>query len=133
MVRRRDRSRPLAQNRLVELTSLPVTLRIATDAAVAAAVRARRHRAHGPEWFPAVVALSRTPTPVAVRVADRDVPPLVVGGTILLIDLTPGCVMEALAMARRTLPVSKPVIQKLDLGRGGGKAWPGSAFVRSFP
>lgn len=70
----------------------------------------------GAELFSAALALSQMPTVLSERVANWDVPPLVVIAIILVIYLLLGCVMESLAMVLLTLPVFIPMILELELG-----------------
>lgn len=68
----------------------------------------------GADLLNSSLALSQMPTELAVWVRDSGLPPLLVLGSILLIYILLGCVMDSLAMILLTIPIFYPMVMGLD-------------------
>ena len=68
----------------------------------------------GADLLNSSLALSQMPTELAAWVRDSGLPPLLVLGSILLIYILLGCVMDSLAMILLTIPIFYPMVMGLD-------------------
>jgi len=72
------------------------------------------------------LAITQMPAELALWVKSLPVAPLVVLGTILLIYIILGCVMDSLAMLLLTIPIFYPIVMGLDffgLGQADKSIW----------
>ncbi len=67
----------------------------------------------GATIFGHFLAVTRIPTEIGLWVSDLSLPPVVIIGTIILIYVLMGCLMDSLAMIMLTIPVFFPVIATL--------------------
>lgn len=68
----------------------------------------------GADLLNSSLALSQMPGELATWVRDSGMPPLLVLGSILVIYILLGCVMDSLAMILLTIPIFYPMIMGLD-------------------
>ncbi len=69
----------------------------------------------GADMLNSGLALTQMPAELATWVKDSGISPLLVMGSILLIYIFLGCVMDSLAMILLTIPIFYPVVMGLDL------------------
>ncbi|WP_119153768.1 TRAP transporter large permease [Caldimonas tepidiphila] len=69
----------------------------------------------GADMINSSLALTQMPTALADWVSNLEIPPLAIIGTILLLYVVLGCVMDELSMIMLTVPVLFPAIMGLDL------------------
>lgn len=68
----------------------------------------------GADLLNASLALSQMPSELALWVQGSGLPPLLVLGSVLLIYILLGCVMDSLAMILLTIPIFYPMVMGLD-------------------
>ncbi len=66
--------------------------------------------------FNSFLALTRLPQEAALFVSGQDLAPWVVLGSVLLLYLVFGCVMDSLSMVLLTVPIFFPIMLELDFG-----------------
>ena len=70
----------------------------------------------GAEFFNSFIALSQLPNILAELTVKHQLTPMIVLGSILILYLFLGCLMDSLAMILLTIPVFFPLVMTLDFG-----------------
>ena len=70
----------------------------------------------GAEFFNSFIALSQLPNILAELTVQHQLTPMIVVGSILILYLFLGCLMDSLAMILLTIPVFFPLVMTLDFG-----------------
>ena len=70
----------------------------------------------GAEFFNSFIALSQLPNILAELTVQHQLTPMIVVGSILILYLLLGCLMDSLAMILLTIPVFFPLVMTLDFG-----------------